>query len=371
MSVYIVIVGIMIWWQIVLIIAEKPSYNKTLVTNSSMQFQAPLYWPLAIVIFLVAALRDGIGYDFHAYENLYNLLHQGTVSVIKAANRYNYEVGYVWLNRIMPNFQTLIFVVAILGVGIKLWYIYRWSDCRILTLIMYFTGIFLTFDMGVIRQGIAISLFLCVVDCCKQDKKIAALILIVISCFFHISSLIYIPVVFIGKKRFSRKMIYISIAIVSVVFFFDISGIIMKLLSMTGISVLTSKVEYYSTFFTGNINGSYIKRIIFLVLFTEFFQRKGFENDLDVLTFNSYYLSVFFMALFSSIDILGGRGVTAYYFMQSFLLATMYKKVNGKFWRVIIACLCIVLSLYAMKNTIVYGNVSGQIYSPYAWILGH
>ena len=51
MSVYIVIVGIMIWWQIVLIIAEKPSYNKTLVTNSSMQFQAPLYWPLAIVIF--------------------------------------------------------------------------------------------------------------------------------------------------------------------------------------------------------------------------------------------------------------------------------------------------------------------------------
>ena len=108
-----------------------------------------------------------------------------------------------------------------------------------------------------------------------------------------------------------------------------------------------------------------------MVLFTEFFQRKGFENDLDVLTFNSYYLSVFFMALFSSIDILGGRGVTAYYFMQSFLLATMYKKVNGKFWRVIIACLCIVLSLYAMKNTIVYGNVSGQIYSPYAWILGH
>lgn len=369
MIIYIVIVGILLFYLLLLILVEMRQGATTYGKNLGVQLQSNLYWPVAIAVFFVAALRDGIGYDFNAYQRLFSVLHNGSAGIIDTANFYNYEIGFVWLNRIVPDFKWLIIIIAVLGVGIKLVHICRWSDNRAITLLLYFTGIFLTFDMGVIRQGVAIALFLVILEYCENDRKLLAVGLIVVSCLFHISSLIYLPIVFIGKKKFTKKQIYIFTAIVSTIFFIDISDILVKLLSMTEITVLTSKLEYYSTIFTGNINGSYIKRVLFLVVFTEFFQRKGFVNDREVLCFNSYFLSVIFMALFSSIDILGGRGVTAYYFMQSYIFATMYKRASSLFWRVCIVVVCIVLGLYAMQSTIIYGNASGQVYSPYTTIL--
>lgn len=366
MTIYMIVIFILIFYQILLIGAE----NKNYLTKYKQGIQLPkiLYIPVSIFIFFIAALRVEIGYDFVAYKKLFNIIHESDYSIFELSNKYNYEIGYIWLNKILPSFQSVIFYMALIGVGIKLYYIYKYSDCRNLTLFMYFTGIFLTFDMGVIRQGVAIAMYFIVINFYEKNQKIEAIITIFISCLFHISSLIYFFILFFKIEKIDRKKIYLTTVIASIFIFFNLNNLFIKLFSILGIDILTTKVEYYSTFYTGDISISYFKRVFFLVIFTEFYKKYGFEKKIEKIMFSSYFLSVLFMAIFSSIDILGGRGVTAFYFTQCFIFASMYKRVKKRIIRIVIVGICVALSLFAMRDVIKYGDLSGQRYTPYTWI---
>lgn len=368
MIIYLTIIFVLLFYQLILILDEAREQQNQIKDSQGRQLPKVLYIPIAVLIFWIAAFRSNIGYDFSAYNILYSVFHSSNYTIMEIVSKYNYEIGYVWLNKICSSFQSVIFWMAVLGVGIKLYYIYKWSDCRNLTLFMYFTGVFLTFDMGVIRQGVAISMYFIVMNFCEKGNKGKAIIVIIISCLFHMSSLIYFPIVFIGCKKLAKNKVYMLVFIVTIISFFNLSDLILKLFSFTGISIITTKIEFYSSIVTGNITISYLKRIIFLIVFTEFYKKHGFQNTKEILMYNSYFLSVIFMALFSSIDILGGRGVTAFYIMQYFIFASMYKRVSDINWRIIIVCVCVILSMFTMWSTITYGNSSGQIYTPYTSI---
>ena len=337
--------------------------------NGKKIYENLFYFILSSYIFFIAALRDGIGYDFYAYKALYHKISTSQRGIQDLANRLNIELGHIILNEISSNFEFLIFIVAILGVAVKLWFIKKESSEKFLSLLLYFSGVFLTFDMGVMRQGISISFFLISLKYVEERRLPQFIIIIGIGTLFHLSSLIFIPIYFIEGKKFSRLEIYTLTAIAFFTSMFDLSNLTVKVLSLLPFSIISSKISYYSTFDTGDISISLIKRIIVLIIFVEFYERKKIKDLKSLRYLNGYFLSVLLMGFFSSIDIIGGRGSTGLYFLQIFVFSTIFSKSRKIYTKLVIFILVIMLSGYSMKSLIKYGNAVGQKYTPYRSIL--
>lgn len=339
-----------------------------IITNYKYTFISNLYFGITgIFMFLLAALRDGIGYDFNSYKMWYEMInHQGM------SNDYvNIENGFFMLNKLCGSFASLIFISAALAVIIKLFYINKYSEDKLMSLMFYFTGVFIMFDMGVIRQGISIAIALISIKYIIDKNIFKFLFVIFIGSLFHISIVLFIPLYFVGSREYSRKFIYGMSIVALIISSLNISDIIVKFLTMFNIPLISSKVAYYASYDTGNITISLLKRIIFLVLFTEFFKKNKINDKMSYIFLNGYFISIIIMAVFSSIDIIGGRGVTGLYFLQIFIFGIIIKNLKNRVSKIIFLAFTIILSLNTMIGPINHGNSSGQPYTPYKSIINY
>ena len=325
-----------------------------------------LFYIICIVIFILAAFRDGIGYDFNSYKEWYDMIHNQMVS----SNYLNVEKGYFLLNKIAPNFEILIFITAILGVGIKIFFINKYSQDKIISLIMYFTGVFMMFDIGAIRQGIAISICLISIPYIINRDLYKFLFTILIASLFHITSIVFIPLYFMRDNNYTKKQMYYISIFVLIFSFVGIDRAILKIITNLNIPLISSKIAYYLTYNTGNITLSLIKRIIFLFIFIEIIDRKKIKLDsFSTICLNGYFLSIIIMGLFSSVGIIGGRGSLGLYFLQIFIFAILFKNMSFIASKLIFLVLIILLSLNSMIDLIKDGNNSNQPYTPYKSII--
>lgn len=349
--IYFIIFGLLIFVEVI-----------NILTNYKYRiFENIYFWIIGFCIFFIAAFRDGIGYDFYSYENIYYAIRNSS----NALKNIDVELGYFLINKVSPNFTILIFIIALLGVMIKLFVINKYSDDKILSLIMYFSGVFIMFDMGVIRQGISITLGLISIKYILNKSPMKFFITIIIGSFFHISILVFIPLYFIGYKNYSRKTIYLTLFFILLLSFLDLNKLILEVANLLPFDIIKSKLSYYASIDTGNITLSLIKRISFMVFFVEFYKRKGINDKKSLLFLNSYFLSIIIMGIFFSIDILGGRGSMGLYMFQIFIFAIIEKNIKGNLCKFIILSLVVMLSVASMMGPIKHGATVGQPYLPY------
>ncbi|HCL03263.1 MAG TPA: hypothetical protein DHW61_12790 [Lachnoclostridium phytofermentans] len=234
---------------------------------------------------------------------------------------------------------------------------------------LYFTGVFLNFDMGVIRQGIAIAFGLFSIKYILERSFKKFIITILLGALFHVSILVFIPLYVLSYKQLSRKLIYITTFSTLVISILMCGDLLVKIINLVPAGMIKEKLLFYAALYTGGGTISIIKRILFLVFFVEFYKRKQIDDKKSLIFLNGYFLSIIVMALFSSIDIIGGRGSIGLYFLQIFIFPTIMKNINTKIFRVILLGVLILMSIYTMKGIIDYGGISNQPYIPYRSIL--
>jgi hypothetical protein len=265
----------------------------------------------------------------------------------------------------------MIFIIAVFSVLTKLWIINKYSEAKFISLLMYFAGIFIAYDMGIIRQGISISIFLISLQFIREQKLIKFLITVLIGAMFHFTSLIYILLYFINFRHFSRFKIYIAVAISMVFYFIDLTRIALFLLELMPFDGITERfLEYIE--YDGGLLLSLAKRIFVLVVFVEFYERFKINDKMSRIFLNSYTLSVILMALFSTIPTLGARGVIGLYFLQIFIFAKIFA-VSNKLWlKLGVFALVIVFSAETMYSIIreaeitsMIENIGNRPYIPY------
>jgi hypothetical protein len=168
-------------------------------------------------MFLLAALRFHIGFDYNSYLQIsrsnaalpWSRVFQGST-----------EFGYTILDKLVTTFSTnaLVFysvMSAIILIPVAV-FIYRYSVNIWMSTLIYATLTFFYGAMNFVRQNIAASIILMGYGFFKARKTIPFLLLVGLAATFHITALIMIPIYFFAGIKPTRKVLifYGSITLV-------------------------------------------------------------------------------------------------------------------------------------------------------------
>ena len=329
---------------------------------------------IAIILVALAGLREGVGIDIRSYYQDFLLIKNGTLSV----SNINLELGYSLLNYISPSFRWLLLTMAILCVGIR-FKAFKKNQIKylVLAIFFYYGTDYLFYDMGIMRQGLSISICLFSLPMVeKRDKRF--FIYIVIAALFHISAFLFVLIWFISNKEYTRRFYCTCIGVATVFFLGGIvyTGILNQIINSIGSAYLKHKFNKYMTYSQVDLTISFVRRVVFLILFVEAFKRRGIRlgsvllpkrqvKDTTWLHINGYFLSVvlfgIFTPLFSSV---AGRMTSMFYTLHSFVYCDMledkHQQIANLVWFI-----AFTLLLFETFNGSV-NDVNGN-YLPYAW----
>ena len=165
---------------------------------------------------ILAAFR---GYNVGTDISIYGKLYFDLAAVTKSMSNYlvlykSVEYGYLIINfivsRIINNFNFFLFVVQfIINFGV-FYYIYNKEDdvpkyLKLMTYLFFFYNI--TFN--IIRQSVAISIFLYAMFMAEKKAYLKSVIILFFAVFFHISIIATFPIVFLmmvfNSSRYKSK----------------------------------------------------------------------------------------------------------------------------------------------------------------------
>lgn len=233
---------------------------------------------LLVPLIVFAGGRLNTGLDYFGYLRYFNESQSGRLDII---NRI-VEPGYVLLNKLMPTYRSLLFLLAIVCIGIKArTFVTLKVKYPFFIIFVYYSTYFLFYDMGVMRQGLAIGICLYSIRFIKEKKLNGFLICILVAASLHISSVAFLVMYPLGKKRLKMSQYFTIITICVFVILADINlvNVIGAVSNMFHSELILNRLEYYYIPHSGNsLKGTAIKRGLMGLLFVALLCKKRNTN---------------------------------------------------------------------------------------------
>lgn len=327
-----------------------------------------------LILFAYTALRVNYGADYPNYENIYNIIHEPYGELDNFISERG-EIGYVWLNKLMPSFRALIIFQS--GLFILAYYLtfkrysyykdYRWAF-----LIMLIIPYSLMFQMSGIRSSfVTVALMLLVPLFINKSFKgfIWYTIVLYLLSYIHTSAIFLIPIYFIISPRPISNRTFLSLSLGIVIYSLVANFILYDL-----VDVFVERFFPVYTFYTDSAtssSGFSITNIIFMVT-----KLTIFILTLTVLKepglAKSDYVLIKLALLYSFILITPGVGLSSrfLFYFAPFLVITapfIARKIKTSSWRIIYILLFAAIFLYQFY----YFTIGEQMiyYSNYESIL--
>lgn len=306
-----------------------------------------------ILLVLFAALRDGsvVGTDSPNYFLNYKYSYWQT------------EPGYKYLNYFFGQILRVnynIFLFFLNGVSLFLMGKYFKNNAvfYVLPILIFYSDLYLYFNISGIRQGMAISFtcFSVYYAYTKQLKKF--LFVILIAALFHVSALIFIFAYFLPHKILKLKH---SLILISV---FIVVGLLGNFLS-TKFEYLSTKADYYSKYQvqSSTIEIDYavgIAKRAIIVFLTFLFRKNLFKNSQFIYYFNIYLVGfLIFMSTYLISPDFGSRFSVYYTIIDCVLAGLMLYLVKDVRKRFVIVTVFSLISIYKLVG---YMNNDYYIY---------
>ncbi len=174
---------------------------------------------------IFAALRYNIGTDYQIHQQVFNEIAQG-VPISKRA-----EIGYVFLNKAVillgGNYNCLLFLVSVISISCIFYTIYYFRN-TINTSIAMLAYMLLYYQMSYnfIRQLLAASIAVLAMVLFMQNRRILPVVICCIAATFHITALIYIPVIllytFFTEDKYKVPRLFVFAVLTVLVFAYPI-----------------------------------------------------------------------------------------------------------------------------------------------------
>lgn len=328
------------------------------------------YFFVFIILLIFAGFRYWTGYDYGSY-----------MSIFDSISQYNYkfsevdiELGFYLIIKIISLFDVgynlFLFVIAFLAILIKFIFFKRYTNSYFLPLLLYFGAFYLMNEMGQIRQGLALSIFMLSLKYINERNFKIFFSTFLISISIHNSSIFILPAYFIAHKKFSNKFIFWSIFILMSVFLFDIIYIFQKTISLIPIDFIQGKLNYYlySDEF-GNelgLNLSLILRIFILFLLCYNVNRYSEKYPSLLMFRNLYFFGVVLYLFFNQVQEFAIRSSLYFKFLEILflpMLVMMLRREKNNMWHFYFVFI-ILYSFWSLFK-ILNDDMTGSMFIPY------
>lgn len=214
-------------------------------------------------LILIAGLREvGLDVDSENYEHAYHNYYNPTVA---SKMEMSYNIFSSILNKFTNDVHALFLLYASLGVSLKFLAFRKYSASYFLPVLIYISFYFELHEMTQIRTGIISALLLLAIKPMAEQKIFVSLIYIGIASFFHISALIFIPLLLLGNKPIKGFRLYFWASVIPVAYI--LSSLLSNVSLIVKIPYIGDKLALYQATATLGIFKTFVNTHSPLVLF--------------------------------------------------------------------------------------------------------
>jgi hypothetical protein len=313
---------------------------------------------VGIFLIIICGFRFHTGYDYGSYEYLFHVISDNKLwfsiepsfgALILFFNKYG-------------TFRLLILTIAIISISIKIIFFYKESDAPFLSILLYFSTVFISTDFGQIRQGIATSFALIAINAIYDKKFIQFILFAIVAISFHYSAIIVVPFYFIiHKPIFEEKFIYLFFF--SLFFSFIFVPFLNVIVNVLHIPYITAKFYEYESNDSSIITLFLIGIMKFTIIFFYYLNKNKLLKNRKQQFFLTLYIWGYLLSLLSrQIADISSRGTGYFDFIELILIANMVKVIKPK-ERFIFCILLIMYVGFSLYRNIM--AVSPRLFIPY------
>lgn len=318
------------------------------------------YYFIACVVYLFFyGLRGFIFTDWISYYNYFYEIGSGDFQEMNLL-----EPGYVYSNLIVYKIFPDYFVFQFVWTAIDVFLLYKifkretgkYFLLAFALLIAFFDGI----QINLMRNIKSILIFFYAIEYIRQNNFKKYLICILVAMFFHVTSIIYIPIYFFIKSK--RKNILIIFSIVSIFISLIGFGKIEGILTLLG-ALLGGKFNVIDTYLSTGVNPGitlgFLYRTFLLIIILWKYDSLSKQNCINTNLAVLYLsLNLFFNSVLTLRDRIPSLFILGFIIIFPYILSTIKNKTY-KYIFLFINVVCIVGFVYNPHKTIIakYENV--------------
>ena len=322
------------------------------------------YIPVIFGLLYIAGLRDiTVGTDTAHYRDIFN-------------NPDDIEIGFQWfaefIKYIGGNFHLFLFLFFFISLSLKVYAFKKVSLYPLLSICIYSSFWFLTYEMNGIRQGLALGFIALSYYSLIINKKWYFYLSLLGAILFHYSALVFLPIIFIVKKKCTNLIFWIVLGVVVSFAYLGATTFILEGLgTIIGVDLrLIERIISYQNDESYNANILYSSStfVRFVILFITFFfiNRVHLSERAKNLFLWCALLNISIYLLFSEVEIIATRLSLYYRFYECFFFACLPNAFKGKVTKFLIGFL---LCLYALSKIIKTLAIPNNGLVPYKSIL--
>jgi hypothetical protein len=290
---------------------------------------------LFVAVFFInfVGIRYAVGNDYFTYYENYQGINNGSGTV-------STEIAYVFLNKIL-SFETVIYIFSLLS------FIFLNSAIdffclrhKILSYLVYFSFFLITFNLHIIRQGLAIAIILYGYRFLFNKNYLKFILIVLIASTFHLSALILLPFTLLINLKiapfYQFLLIFTSLGIllfqeVIVGFYYSIAGNIPFLNKYLLVYREEERISY------GLSSGMILDLIVLLTLFF----KRNLLLEKEEFLFRIFFISTL-LTFVLSIDPAALRLVYYFRIVIIFLIPLFFRLFKFQFLSfIIISAICL------------------------------
>lgn len=182
------------------------------------------YYKIGIIILLSLSMfrSFSVGNDTETYRIIFNIISENSFSALKSINiEYGFLVFSKILSIIYNNPRILLYVSSCIIIIPMGYFIYKWSDKPLTSILLYVLLNVYFFHLTGMRQSIASAILLFAFECFIKKKKIQFFLLVLLAMLFHKSAIIFLIFLFIDKIKYTKKTYFYVIFLSIICYFFS------------------------------------------------------------------------------------------------------------------------------------------------------
>ncbi len=288
--------------------------------------EEPNYWCyfiLLIIASLFSGLRDMIGgYDIFIYGQVYEASIEGIL------NYKPFEKGYELYNVFLKNFsndrQFLFLVTAFLISFLHFRVLKKYSPLLYFSLFLLFCKFYIM-SFVYLRQCLAMGIIWFSIPYILKKQYFKVFLILLTTYFFHKSSIVFIPLVFIANKKFKNVNLFFIITAVLIIGLSPLSQFIITSMSD---SIDDTKISKYASI-NNDVNLFYLLEILILSMLLLKFKDDFYKKKLGRLILNG----VFIYIILNTISLINASFIRFgwyYYILVILFLTYIYTYIKEK-----------------------------------------